>query len=136
MSEAQAGQRIDRWLWHARLVKTRTLAARLAAGGQVRIDRRRVTRASQQVHVGAVVTLAHRGVVRVLRVTAISPRRGPAEAARALYDDLAPPPPTAPAREAGEAAFTAPAMTRPRGAGRPTKRERRALDALMKARGN
>lgn len=112
-----AGQRIDRWLWHARLVKTRSLAAAVVAAGRVRINRARIAKPSHPVRPGDVVTVGLPARVCVLRVEAVAERRGPAVAARALYTDLSPPP---------EAAAPAAADgARPRGAGRPTKRERR-----------
>ena len=120
---AAAGrQRIDKWLWHARVVRTRGLAQKLAEAGHVRRNRERVEQSSDAVRAGDVltITLPHR--VLVLKVVAFAERRGPAEAARRLYEDLSPPPPP---RDANPA----PAAARPAGAGRPTKRERRALEA-------
>ena len=80
-------QRIDKWLWHARLVRTRSAAAALVEGG-VRLNGKRVTAASHQVRCGDVVTLAFDRSVRVLQVEGFSERRGNAAAARALYCDL------------------------------------------------
>ena len=99
-------------------------AAELAGSGQVRLNGQRIDAASRAVRAGDVVTIALDRTVRVLKVVAFAERRGPAEAGRALYDDLAPPPPraSAPTPEA------APAALRDPGAGRPTKRDRRALD--------
>jgi len=82
-------QRIDKWLWHARMVRTRTDAAALATAGFVRLNGKRMTAAAQPVRVGDVVTLALDRSVRVLRVVGICRRRGDAPAARALYRDLA-----------------------------------------------
>lgn len=80
-------QRIDKWLWHARLVRTRSAAAALVAAG-VRVSGRRTTVASQPVRIGDVVTLALDRSVKVVRVEGFSERRGDAAAARALYRDL------------------------------------------------
>ncbi len=113
-------QRIDKWLWHARVVRTRSAAASLAAGGQVRINGARIGAASHPVKPGDIVTIAL-DRVRVLKVLSFSDRRGPARTAQALYQDLAPKP-VGPAE--------ASAGLRARGSGRPTKRERRALDRL------
>jgi ribosome-associated heat shock protein Hsp15 len=116
-------QRIDKWLWHARLVRTRTAAAALAGSGHVRVNGRRIELPSQAVREGDVVTVALDRAVRVLKVVAFAERRGPAEIARCLYEDLGAmpgrpsPPPAQPE--------TAP---RDRGEGRPTKRDRRAID--------
>ena len=81
-------QRIDKWLWHARVVRTRTDAADLAAAGFVRLNGRRMTAAAHPVRIGDVVTLALDRSVRVLRVEGFCERRGAAAAARALYQDL------------------------------------------------
>ena len=81
-------QRIDKWLWHARMVRTRTDAAALATAGFVRLNGKRMTAAAHPVRVGDVVTLALDRSVRVIRVEGICGRRGGAPAARALYQDL------------------------------------------------
>jgi ribosome-associated heat shock protein Hsp15 len=81
-------QRIDKWLWHARIVRTRTDAAGLATSGRVRINGQRIDAAGRPVRPGDVVTVALDGRVRVLRVAGFLGRRGSAEAARRLYDDL------------------------------------------------
>lgn len=85
---SDAAQRIDQWMWFARLVKTRTLAARLVQEGAVRINRQKVLKPSHPVAPGDVLTLAVHGRVRVLRVEDIGARRGPAPEAQALYADL------------------------------------------------
>jgi ribosome-associated heat shock protein Hsp15 len=134
-ASSEPGQRIDKWLWHARIVKTRTLATRLAASGQVRVNRRKTGRASHTVRPGDILTFVHGGRVRVLKILALADRRGPAADARALYEDLAPPErKTGRGEPAASAvwAFQGPVATRPRGAGRPTKRDRRALAALRR----
>ena len=81
-------QRIDKWLWHARMVRTRGAATALAAGGFVRLNGKRMTTASHPVRVGDVVTLALDRAVRVVRVEGLCERRGAAPVARALYRDL------------------------------------------------
>lgn len=81
-------QRIDRWLWHARIVKTRTLAASLAASGYVRVNGRRVGNAAHMIQKGDVLTVALPSMVRVLRVIDFSERRGKAAAAMLLYEEL------------------------------------------------
>lgn len=85
---AENAQRIDKWLWFARLVKTRTLAARLVEEGAVRINRQKALKASHAVAVGDVLTLSLHGRVRVLRVEGIAARRGPAPEAQALYTEV------------------------------------------------
>ena len=81
-------QRIDKWLWHARVVRTRSDAAALADAGHVRLNGRRITSNSQAVRSGDVVTLALDRSVRVLKVEGFCERRGAAPAARALYREL------------------------------------------------
>jgi ribosome-associated heat shock protein Hsp15 len=116
-------QRIDKWLWHARVVRTRSAAAALAGSGHVRVNGARISAASHAVKAGDVLTVALDRTVRVLKVAAFSERRGDAQAGRALYEDLSPPPVRRSEREPEPAA-------RPFGSGRPTKRERREIDRL------
>lgn len=82
-------QRIDKWLWHARVVRTRIAAAELADCGRVRVNASRIHAASHAVRAGDVVTIAL-DRVRVLKIVGFSERRGAARAARALYEDLSP----------------------------------------------
>ena len=112
------GQRLDKWLWCSRLAKTRSGAQRAIEAGKVRINGIRALKASRCVQAGDVVTATLLGRLSVVRVVAASERRGPATTARALYEDLTPKAPEklAPAREPGGP--------------RPTKRDRRRLDAL------
>lgn len=119
-------QRIDRWLWHARLVRTRTAAAELAESGHVRLNGQRVTAPSRPVKIGDVLTVAMPGRVRILKIEALSERRGGATSAREIYEDLTPPA----EREPGRNPALAPTGFREPGSGRPTKRERRALEKM------
>jgi len=117
-------QRIDRWLFFSRAVKSRSLAARLVQAGRVRINRDKATQAAEQVKPGDVLTITLDRRVLVYKVLDPGLRRGPADEARKLYEDLSPPvaakdaPPDGlpPVREAGS--------------GRPTKKERRDIDRL------
>lgn len=82
--------RLDRFLWFARIVKTRPFAQALAGSGHLRINGRAVDRPAAPVRVGNVLTFAdHRGAVRTLRIEALPARRGPPAEARACYADLA-----------------------------------------------
>lgn len=81
-------QRIDKWLWHARMVRTRAAAAALTAAGFVRLNGKRMTAAGHPVRVGDVVTLALDRTVRVVRVEGFCERRGGPPVARALYRDM------------------------------------------------
>ena len=82
------GLRLDKFLWFARIVKTRALAQQLAEQGRLRLNGRVVDKAHAPVRVGDVLTFARHGDVRVLRIEALPPRRGPAPEARACYTDL------------------------------------------------
>ncbi len=114
--------RIDKWLWYARFFKSRSLAAKLCDGRRLRLNRRVIDKASRTLKVGDVLTFPLGSDIRVVRVQALGARRGPAAEAQGLYEDLAPP--------AKRPAPAPPAAGRARGAGRPTKADRRAIDAL------
>jgi ribosome-associated heat shock protein Hsp15 len=81
-------QRIDKWLWHARVVRTRSAAAALAASGHVRINGQRIDTPSRLVRAGDVVTVALDRAVHVLKVLNFADRRGSAEEARRLRQVL------------------------------------------------
>ncbi len=83
-----ARQRIDKWLWHARMVRTRSDAAALVEAGFVRLNGKRIAAAGQPVRAGDVLTLALDRSVRVLKVEGFCERRGAAPAARALYREM------------------------------------------------
>ncbi len=119
-------QRIDKWLWHARLARTRSAAASLAASGHVRLNGARVDAPSRNVKLGDVITVALDTHVRVLKVLGFALRRGPAEAARVLYEEqlLSVPAVKQSAPEFGPAS--------PR---RPTKRDRRKIDRFTGGEG-
>jgi len=85
------GQRLDKWLWFARVVKSRTLAAELVVLGKVRVNRVRAVKASQTLRPGDVVTLVLAGRVLILKVLAPGVRRGPATEARRLYQPISSP---------------------------------------------
>ena len=113
--------RIDKWLWHARFFKSRTLAAKLAGSGKLRINREIVRKPGATVKPADVLTFAKSHDIRVIEIVALGERRGPASEAQTLYNDL-----SLPQRKIK----TPPAVDRPRGTGRPTKEQRRAIDRL------
>lgn len=88
MAEPPGTLRLDRFLWFARIVKTRALARQMAAEGRLRLNGRVVDKAHATVRAGDVLGFARRGEVRVLRVEALPVRRGPPAEARALYSEL------------------------------------------------
>ena len=114
-------QRIDKWLWHARVVRTRSAAAALVEAGYVRLNGARIDASSRAVKAGDVITVALDRVVKVLKVAGFCERRGDATLAQTLYNDLTPPPP-APEDRLPQAAAREP------GAARPSKRDRRLID--------
>ncbi|KAB2680197.1 MULTISPECIES: RNA-binding S4 domain-containing protein [Brucella/Ochrobactrum group] len=127
MTGEQGGrQRIDKWLFFARVVKSRSLAAKLAVGGKVRVNRDKIEQAAYQVKVGDVLTITLDRRILVYKILAPGERRGPAPEAQLLYEDLSPPPVSAAAVESAT-------PQRESGAGRPTKKDRRETDRL---RGN
>lgn len=117
-------QRVDKWLFFARVVKTRALAQKLAVSGRVRINRDKSAQASDTVRPGDVLTITLDGRIQVLRVIGAGDRRGPAAEARMLYEDLSP-------RPAADPVADAIAPLRAPGSGRPTKKQRRAIDGML-----
>jgi ribosome-associated heat shock protein Hsp15 len=81
-------QRLDKWLWFARVVKTRTLATRLVAAGHVRVNSKRVETPAKAVEPGDVLTIRLDHQVRVLKVVAPGTRRGSFPEAQILFEDL------------------------------------------------
>ncbi|MFK3667727.1 RNA-binding S4 domain-containing protein [Ochrobactrum teleogrylli] len=122
--EHSGRQRIDKWLFFARVVKSRSLAAKLAVGGKVRVNRDKIEQAAHQVKIGDVLTITLDRRILVYKVLLPGERRGPAPEAQLLYEDLSPAP-------ASSSETTAAALPqRESGAGRPTKKERRDTDRL------
>ena len=123
---AEGRQRIDKWLFFSRAVKSRSLAAKLVVAGRVRINRDKAAQASDLVKPGDVLTITLDRRIFVWKVLGAGVRRGPAEEARTLYEDMSPPP-----APKGEAVRDAIPALREAGSGRPTKRERRQTDRLL-----
>lgn len=113
--------RVDVWLWATRQLKSRSLATQAARAGHVKINGA-PAKASSSVAVGDEIRLRANGFDRVLRVLALLPKRVGAPEAQKAYEDVTPPRPIDPSAGAY--------IYRPRGTGRPTKKERRQLDAL------
>lgn len=80
--------RLDKFLWFARIVKTRALAQTLAGQGRIRLNGRVIDKAHAPVRIGDVLSFALRGTVRVLRIESLPIRRGPPVEARALYTEI------------------------------------------------
>ena len=113
---------MDRWIWSVRLAKTRSTAAEACRAGHVKVNGRSV-KPAQAIRVGDQVRIRHDGRERVVVVAQIIAKRVGAAVAAECYIDKSPPPP--PRTE------VVPIAVRPRGAGRPTKRERRSIEKLF-----
>jgi len=114
--------RVDKWLWAARVFKTRSLAGAACDGGKVDINDE-VAKPARRVRIGDLIAVTlPRGRRRILKVAGVDDQRGSAAVAKALFEDLTPPEPPRP--------LQAPPPRREAGAGRPTKRERRAIERL------
>lgn len=115
-------RRIDQWLWYARQFKSRSQASKFCSDKKIRLDGQLVSKASTLIHIGSTLTFVKNEQIKVVKILDIGKRRGPASEAEALYQDLSPPPQPAIKGSAQ--------ILRDRGAGRPTKAERRALEKL------
>lgn len=118
--------RLDKWLWFARFVKTRSLATRLVIDGRMRVNGAPTQKAHYAVKPGDVLTFALGPHIRIIRIVALGSRRGPAPEAQLLYEDLDPPQSPPPQEAAAASRFE----DRSRGAGRPTKRDARKTTQL------
>jgi ribosome-associated heat shock protein Hsp15 len=121
--------RIDKWLWAARLFKTRTAATEAVVGGRVHLDGERV-KPAKAVRAGDTIEVTTGMVRRTLTVMAVAERRGPASVAATMYEG------TPESRAAREQFAYERRLARPLGAdlgARPTKQARRRLDALRRA---
>lgn len=109
----RTAMRADKWLWHARFFKTRGLATKIIAAGHLRLNSEKVSKPAQQIGPGDVLTFSQGSRIRVVKILALSERRGPAPEAQTLYEDLSPPPDPTP---------RAPGFD---GKGRPSGKDRR-----------
>lgn len=116
-------QRLDKFLFFSRALKSRTLAQKLIETGAVRVNSERTTRSDHKVGSGDVLTMNVHERLLVWRIRDPGTRRGPAPEAALLYEDLSPPP-------LPRAAAPPPLASRAPGAGRPTKKQRRDTDRL------
>ncbi|HXV73323.1 MAG TPA: RNA-binding S4 domain-containing protein [Sphingomonadales bacterium] len=124
MTETPKPMRLDQWLFRARLFKSRTLASGHCKSGKIRVDGQIIRKASAHVAIGQVLTFPKADLIRVVKVTGYPTRRGPAAEAAAFYEDLTP------AQKRLKTNFVPRPGKRPKGAGRPTKKERRAIERL------
>lgn len=122
--------RLDKWLWAARFAKTRTAATELVLAGHVKVNGERV-KPAREIALGETIEIRRGAVRHVVVVTDVAERRGPARVAAMLYEE------TPESREARERDALERRLARPLGAdlgARPTKLERRRLDALRRGR--
>jgi ribosome-associated heat shock protein Hsp15 len=119
-------QRLDKWLFFSRAVKSRTLAQKLIEAGAVRVNSERVTDSDHKVGANDVLTMTVHGRLLVWKIVDPGSRRGPAPEAARLYEDLSPP--ALPRSEVS--VFDAAVAPRAPGSGRPTKKERRETNRL------
>lgn len=145
-NEPVTSQRLDKWLWFARLAKTRTQAASLVSEGRIRVNRERVDKPGMAVKAGDVVTATVHRTVRVLKVVGFIERRGPAADAVLIFEELTPaadrtkahgsgspgatPGQPSDAARVGDMSRAGAHAERSPGSGRPTKRDRREIDRL------
>lgn len=119
-------ERLDKFLFFSRALKSRTLAQKVIETGAIRVNSERTDRSDLKVGAGDVLTMSLHGRIVVWRIVDCGTRRGPAAEAQGLYEDLSPPP----LPKAELSPYEAAIAPRGDGAGRPTKKERRETDKL------
>lgn len=119
-------ERLDKFLFFSRALKSRTLAQKVIETGAIRVNSERTDRSDHKVGAGDVLTMSLHNRIVVWRIVDCGTRRGPAAEAQGLYEDLSPPP----LPRAELSPYEAAIAPRAAGAGRPTKRERRETDKL------
>jgi ribosome-associated heat shock protein Hsp15 len=126
LTTAPARQRLDKWLFFSRVIKSRTLAQKLIESGAVRVNSERTLDSDHKVGAGDVLTMTVSRRLLVWRIVDAGTRRGPAPEAAMLYEDLSPPP----LPRDSLTPLDGPLAQRDPGAGRPTKKQRRDTDSL------
>ena len=129
-NSAIAKLRVDKWLWYARVYKTRSLASTSIKTGKVRVNQEKITSPSRNVTLGDVLTITLGRQIKVLKVLATGTRRGPASEAQLLYEDLSPP-----VEKKQQKLRPAKQAVREEGAGRPTKKQRREISRFRSRAG-
>ena len=119
-------ERLDKFLFFSRALKSRTLAQKVIETGAIRVNSERTDRSDHKVGAGDVLTMSLHGRIVVWRIIDCGTRRGPASEAQGLYEDLSPPA----LPKAALSPYDAAIALRGEGAGRPTKKERRETDRL------
>ena len=130
LGDPNTKMRVDKWLWYARVVKSRSLAQSLVRTGKIRVNNTKISAPSHNLSRDDVLTITLPRQIKILQLLAPGTRRGPATEAQQLYKDLTPKPekkdmPVRPAKQA----------VREEGAGRPTKKERREISRFRSKAG-
>ncbi|MCK5718093.1 MAG: RNA-binding protein [Thiomargarita sp.] len=119
--------RLDKWLWAARFFKTRSLATSAINSGHARLNQQRI-KPSREVHISDILTIRTHHVERTVIVQTLSKQRRSAKEAVLLYEET---PESIQQREKNSELYHQASELRPRGAGRPTKKERRTIHRFM-----
>ena len=126
-NQSPASQRIDKWLWHARFFKTRSIAQKQVTTGKVRVDREKISSPSRKVLPGNILTITMSRDIKIIEIVGIAEKRGPYIQAKLLYNDLSPPKP-----EKSKVEQTMESMSRIESEGRPTKHQRKQILAMKR----
>ncbi|MSO97419.1 MAG: RNA-binding S4 domain-containing protein [Rhodospirillaceae bacterium] len=121
--------RLDKWLWLARFCKTRALAQKLIGRGQITLNGATIRKPSASVRLGDALVATLGPVKRTVAVKALGTRRGSASEAKDLFDE--PTPPQRLDRDERGVLLHRPLLVRPKGSGRPTKKQRREIDKFF-----
>lgn len=121
-----SAQRIDKWLFHARFIKSRALATKLVNSKRIRVNGEKISKASYKLKITDILTFDLNDRIMVIEILGINPTRRPYKEACLLYDDQSPAP--EPKQDKTQPDFLAPPFLREKGTGRPTKKQRRETD--------
>ncbi len=120
-------QRIDKWLWHARIFKTRSIAQKQITTGKIRVDKEKISNCSRKIIASNVLTITLQRDIKIIEVIGFAKKRGPYSDAQLLYNDLSPP-----KLEKQKQEQTKESMSRIQSDGRPTKHQRKQIVAMKR----
>lgn len=126
-NQSLISQRIDKWLWHARFFKTRSIAQKQVTTGKVRVDSEKISSPSRKVLPGNILTITMSRDIKIIEIVGIADKRGPYIQAQLLYNNLTPPKP-----EKSNVEQTMESMSRIESEGRPTKHQRKQILAMKR----
>lgn len=126
-TSSNLSQRIDKWLWHARFYKTRSIAQKQVATGKIRVDREKISSPSRKISAGNVLTITRERDIKIIEILGIADKRGPYSEAQLLYNDMSPPKPEKQKQEQSKES-----MSRIQSEGRPTKHQRKKIMAMKR----